>query len=335
LCPIRILLIFKRTMPPSTSNASRVAVIDIGSNTIKSMVLEGPSPGTVIHTETLEVRMETDGGTDSPKLKTAALERGAQAVAHLCHHLRPFEVAALRVVATSAVREASNQADFSRRVEAVAGVAMDILSGEDEARGIAAAIAAEPWLRKGSFITGSDLGGGSLEMIAFQNDRLTFVKSFRVGAVRFLERWVPDPAEPISRDLLDRISDETVRQLRDPIAQAGLRNAEIHIATGGAFTIARALLAAQAKVPIEAYGPAITAAELDDLAVATGALSPEERTEHWNIPPGRADVFPVALAILKGLADALETPALTHSFANLRKGLALELLQNLSPLSHE
>lgn len=326
---------FRRDMVHSSKDPFRVAVIDIGSNTIKSLVLEGPAPGKVVHTETIEARLETEIVEALPRLTKTAIKRGTAAVGKLWTNLLPFKVNARRMVATSAVRDAVNGRDFVQRVESITGMAPDVLSGDDEARGVAFAVAADPLFQHEPFLTTSDLGGGSLEMVALRNQTPVLIRSFQIGAVRFLKQFFPGPAGPMNPQHLDRVSRETTAILRPAVETGKLREASVHIATGGAFTITRGLLAERAGLPIEAYGPAIDTGELIEVARETGALTPAERTRQWNIPPGRADVFPIALAILKGLADALESSTLCHSFANLRKGLAIQLLNQLNPACHE
>ena len=129
----------------------RVGVIDVGSNSIKALVAESIGAAFEIKTvyeHSLGVRISHGIGGNPPMLQPARIQAGIQAVAQLwqnCHAHGPL--ADFRIVATSAVRSAANGKDLLDAVQAATGCRPDILTGEEEADGIACGVRTDPSTR--------------------------------------------------------------------------------------------------------------------------------------------------------------------------------------------
>ena len=304
----------------------RVATIDIGSNTIKSLVLQGPLPGTVVHQETREVRISEGISGNPPRLAEASMVHGAETVAELVETMRTFAPEAIQIAATSAVRDATNQADFSRLIRERTGIELRILSGAEEAAAIGTGILHEPLLEGCAGATVSDLGGGSLEVVGLRARSPFFADSFQVGSVRFLERFVENPKAPLSKTVMAQVMQSTLDTLSSPLREAGLHRIVTHVGTGGSFTIARNILAHRAGLSLEDFDPKLPLDTLVALRDELADLSLAERLEIPGLPSGRADVLPIALTIVEGLGEVLETDRFLHSLCNLRRGLASAML---------
>jgi exopolyphosphatase/guanosine-5'-triphosphate,3'-diphosphate pyrophosphatase len=146
-----------------------LAVIDIGSNSIKLLVATpGPNVGLelrVLFQKTLETRISGGLGNDKSKLSESGIAAGVGAIKQLLDLAQPFAPTIYRIVATSAVRDAQNCADFAARVQTVTSTPIEILSGEDEALLIARGIQTDSALKGVKEFCIADLGGGSLECI--------------------------------------------------------------------------------------------------------------------------------------------------------------------------
>jgi exopolyphosphatase/guanosine-5'-triphosphate,3'-diphosphate pyrophosphatase len=182
----------------------RVAVIDVGSNSIKALVAEtdgqpfGLKP---VYEECLEVRISHGISGDPPLLRPDRIEAGVEAVEKLwrdCQANGPLQD--ILVVATSAVRTAANGHLFMEAVAAVTGTDPITLTGPEEADGIACGVRTDHLIEERlDDFTVFDLGGGSLELIRFEHHGVTDRTSLPLGSVRLTEAFFSDPSQPIPK----------------------------------------------------------------------------------------------------------------------------------------
>ncbi|MGI0129179.1 MAG: Ppx/GppA phosphatase family protein, partial [Thermoplasmata archaeon] len=112
-----------------------IGVIDVGSNTARCVAFEASASGSVrAFFETKESPRLGLGTTADDRLSPAAMERGVAAIDRFALTVRSLGLSRTVAVATSAVRDAPNGAEFVRQVERSTGVALRIISGAEEAR---------------------------------------------------------------------------------------------------------------------------------------------------------------------------------------------------------
>jgi exopolyphosphatase/guanosine-5'-triphosphate,3'-diphosphate pyrophosphatase len=308
-----------------------VAVIDIGSNSLKALVARRGAGGAVeaLKTGTLDVRISAGIGRARPQLSEDGMQRGLAAVRELLEEIAPFAPERLLLAATSAVRDAVNGTEFRARLRAATGLDLRILTGDEEAALIGRGLVEDAALRDLPDYYVFDLGGGSLECLAFRARRAEQAVSLPLGCVRLTERCVADPRGPFSESSRLRVAEIC----RDVLAQSSFRfslaeGAEA-IFAGGSITTVRAILAARLGRSLADTSPIITVEALRALLVDLAPLPLAERRQTPGLPPARADVFPTALATVVAVAEAGRLGAFRHSFYNLRFGLAAELLDGL------
>lgn len=305
-----------------------VAVIDIGSNSIKLLVAIRPPGGrvTALATRTIDARISAGIAQSAPRLTEDGMRRGEAAIQALLADALPFAPARIVLVATSAVRDAHNGPDFIARVHALTGHPIRLLSGDEEANLIGRGLTCDPALATLRDFYVFDLGGGSLECLAFRERRITQAVSLQLGCVRLTEKFVADVAAPFPAPSAAGIA----RHLRAALAASGfsfsLPPAAVAVGTGGTVTTVRAILAARRGAELEAADSLIPLAELRALLAWLGALPLAQRQRIPGLPPPRADVFPAALATVIALAEIGGFAAYRHSLYNLRYGLAAEAL---------
>ena len=224
------------------------------------------------------------------------------------------------------MRDAANGAEFRQRVERATGHAVRLLSGREEADLIGRGLLTDAALAGLRDFYVYDLGGGSLECLAFRDRRAVQVTSLPLGCVRLMEQCVTDPRAPLAAPELARIT----AAVREVLAKSGfilsLPPDAPAVFTGGTVTTVRAIAAAQSGAPIADTRPLISAAALRGLLEEVAALGLAERRAIRGLAPARADVFPTALAIALAVADAGGFTEFRHSFHNLRYGVAAEAL---------
>ncbi len=277
---------------------SRVAAIDCGTNSIRLLVadvttaVDGALSLRDVHREQRVVRLGK--GVDATGvLDPEALERTRVALADYTAVLRRAGTERVRMVATSATRDARNRDDFFGMVRATLGVDAEIISGDEEAHLSFVGAVGELNPDDGPFVV-VDAGGGSTELVIGDLDKdgatVRAARSVDIGSVRITERCLhgdPPTAEEIEkgRELARTVLDEA-------FAAVPVEGARTWVGVAGTITT----LSAYAQ-RLRAYDRAavhLSRLSVDDLhrvADELLAMSRAERGEHPAIDPGRIDVI--------------------------------------------
>jgi exopolyphosphatase/guanosine-5'-triphosphate,3'-diphosphate pyrophosphatase len=306
-----------------------VAIIDIGSNSIKILVAtRAPSGGLrVLKSHTIDARISAGISREHPRLTAAAIETGLDAIQALLAEAAPFAPDRIVLVATSAVRDAENGADFRARVRTATGHDIRILAGEEEADLIGRGLTTDPALAGLRDFYVFDLGGGSLECLAFRARRIERAASLPLGCVRLTEKFVADPTGPFPVAARAAVAAHTRATLATVGFNFPLPSAAAAVGTGGTVTVARAILAHRLGRTLDASEPEVTVGQLHELLDWLGDLPLAKRKLVSGLPPTRADVMPTAIATLIAVAEAGGIDRYRHSFYNLRYGLAAAALE--------
>jgi exopolyphosphatase/guanosine-5'-triphosphate,3'-diphosphate pyrophosphatase len=305
-----------------------VAVIDIGSNSIKILVAARADTGllTSLHYRTIDARISAGISRAEPRLSEEGMTRGLEAIASLLADAAAHTPARTILVATSAVRDALNGADFIARVHAATGHTIRLLSGDEEANLIGRGLTCDPALTGLRDFYVFDLGGGSLECLAFRDRKIQQAVSLQLGCVRLTEKFIPDPTGPLTTNQAIAVATYT----RDVIGRAGfawsLPKTAVAVGTGGTLSSVRTIIGARTGQTLHETPATVALAELCTLLDQVGALPLAERKKVPGLPPARADVFPAALATVITLAELGGFTAFENSLYNLRWGLVAEAL---------
>ncbi|HTL69198.1 MAG TPA: phosphatase [Lacunisphaera sp.] len=314
-------------MSPVAAQSRSVAVVDIGSNSIKVLVAARDASGAIreLKSRTLEARISAGIGAEKPKLTEEGIRRGLGAIRELLMEAEPYRPARTVLVATSAVRDAVNGAEFCARVKAAVKLDIRILSGTEEANAIGRGLTCDRALADLHDFYLFDLGGGSLECLSFKNRIVRQALSLQLGCVRLTEKFVTDPGAPFPAAARTAVIGHVKHVLSEAEFKFDLAGAA-GVAMGGTVSTARAIVGAGAGKRAEQVSPVIPVTLVERLLDHVGVLPLVDRQRVPGLPPARADVFPAALATLLALAEASGLREFRHSFHNLRWGLAAELL---------
>lgn len=305
----------------------QAAVIDVGSNSIKLLVADRGEDGRLVEvvSRTLEARISKGIGGEHPGLSPDGMQRGIAAISIFAAEAKRAGADRVCAVATSAVRDASNGDSFQESLKAKTGIDLRILTGLEEANLIARGLATDPTLVSLRNFYAYDLGGGSLECLAFKGRKIECAVSLPLGCVRLTEMFVGSPAEPMS----DAVAHEIGMHVKQKLLESGfplpITPGHDVVGTGGTLTTVRSIVAANRDVPIAATNPIIGVTLLHELLAKVAPLDLSARKKIPGLSPERADVFPTALVTLIALADLGGIQAFHHSFRNLRWGVAAEL----------
>lgn len=305
----------------------RYAAVDIGSNSIRLLVAETQvRDGRVTIERLAEDREVTRLGAcvfDGGSVDAVTMQHVEQVLARMgatCRRLEPF---AVRAVATSATRDASNRDEFLARANAALGVPIETISGVEEARLIHLGVETV-WPHGGDSILIVDVGGGSAELIAAENGRMIAGYSRPLGAVRlaevFLEKDPPTPA------MVKRLREFVDQKLALPHKALGGRPYQRMIATSAS---AAAIVCAVNRITrdnrdaadrLRATRPQVR--QLFDQLVGKDLAG---RRKVPGIGPRRAEIIVPGAAVYLAVLERFGLPAMHYSVAGVRDGLIADL----------
>ncbi len=177
--------------------------MDLGTNTFHLLIVEadGESLSEIVH-EQVPVKLG-EGGINKGFIQPAAFERGIKAMQQFADIIAANDVQQIRAIATSALRNAANGQDFINEVKSQAGITIEIIDGDTEAGFIYKGIKAAGCLSaQNSLIV--DIGGGSVEFIICNADKIFWKQSFEIGAARLMDKFHrTDPIPPESINALN------------------------------------------------------------------------------------------------------------------------------------
>ncbi len=290
-------------------NGEPAAIIDIGSNSVRLVVYAGaermPAP---VFNEKVTAGLGT-GVAETGRLDEKRAGRALQSLARFRLLLDYMEVKTTTVVATAAVRDAGNGADFVHAVDGL-GFKTRILSGAEEARlageGVLSAI-------PGADGMVADLGGGSVELIDVSGDRTRGGVSLRLGVLRM-------NAGSAGQREVRRAIDQA---FEDNPFLARSRGRDFYMVGGSWRSLARIdMLATGYPLPI-IHQYRIAPGRAKQLQKLVAAPKPEWRNE---IAAARLASSPVAAMLLASLAERLEPSSMVVSTSGIREGLLYEAL---------
>jgi exopolyphosphatase/guanosine-5'-triphosphate,3'-diphosphate pyrophosphatase len=300
----------------------RLACVDIGTNSVLLLVAEqGPSgPRALLDLAT--VTRLGQGVDRSGELAPEAVARTLACLAGYAGRVRELGATVLRVVGTSALRDARGAEGFLREASRLLGREPEVISGEEEARLTFRGALSGLDLPPGPVVV-CDVGGGSTEIIvgeAGPEGRIDRAVSLNVGGVRLTERHVTQ--DPPSRDEIEAIRGEIDRALAvfaPPPAGATL----IGVA-GTVTTIAAVARGVEPHEGAKVHGTRLATAEVEAVAARLLGLSLAERREVAGLEATRADVIVGGVLLVERLLHWAGAEATWVSDHGVRWGLVLE-----------
>jgi exopolyphosphatase/guanosine-5'-triphosphate,3'-diphosphate pyrophosphatase len=308
---------------------SRVAVIDLGSNSFRLVVFTWEPGGAWKRTDEIyePVRIG-EGLEESGRLRAKPMGRALETLELFAHFLRHLGVEDIRPVATSAIREASNQATFLDEVRDRSGLEVRVLSREEEARyGYLAAVNTTR-LVDGVAL---DIGGGSMQLVRVKDRRSVDARSWPLGAVRVTERFVPDGKEKPKR--IKALREHVHAELAGApwLADAG-REGRLAGIGGTVRNLAAAAMHRAGLPSPNVQGFELTRGMLSELVEHLAELDPAERGKVPGIKPERGDIILAGALVVEAVLEAGGFESLEVTEAGLREGVFFEsLLEGRDP----
>lgn len=303
-----------------------VAVIDLGTNTFHLMIVT-PTDGTlnVKYREKVPVKLG-EKGINEGVISDAAAERALTTLKHFRTIVDDYGVERIFASATSAFRNASNSEGLIKRIQTETGFEVHIISGEEEAHFIHRGV--KKALRIGnetSLIL--DIGGGSVEFIICNDEKIFWVQSFEIGAQRLLEKFHRhDPILPEEIQDLREYLNEKLAPLAKAISQY---QPEVLIGSSGTFDTLVDIFYAENNKPKQEWSEYRFPIEAFEKIYQE--LLSKDRTARLAIPgmiEMRVDMIVVACILIQHLIEYQVFKKMRVSTYALKEGVLDALLSN-------
>jgi len=292
-----------------------VAIIDLGSNTVKLVIYHRHKDGRFHEAETVKQVLRLSGHLQDGRFDDAGIRKTLACMRQFREILAARQVAKTLGVATAAFRQAENGRELARRIEAETGIHVEILSGEEEARYGFLAVVNSVNVSEGLTV---DIGGGSTEITYFENRRLKFWTSLPIGVVNLTKRFLPgDPPGKEELDQLDRFIREQlskygwIRDRRCPVIAIG----------GTARNLARIHQRQQGYTGENVHHYRMTPEQVTEIFAKMSVLPCHERSRIPGISKDRADVILSGIAVLQNLLEMSGSDCLLFCNKGLRDGV--------------
>ena len=302
----------------------RLGVLDLGSTSFHLLVADVSRAGelTPVDRERAQLRLGAVMNTGN-RIPDEVFDRALRTARGLRAAAVAWGAEELFAVGTSALREASNGKELAKGLSKAIGVPVRILSGHEEGRLIFAALQQRLSLPKGP-ILGTDLGGGSLEIVLGQTRSIELETTLHLGAARLHGEYVH--SDPIKKSQLRQLNDRIDHDLAPVVAELVAFDRPRAIATGGsARALGHLAIGMRGDKPITSVRDVmISLTELRSLSEVLVNTTHEERLALPGIRKRRADLLPTAAITLLALAEAASLDGYTLCDWGLREAVLLE-----------
>ncbi|MGN6609412.1 MAG: Ppx/GppA phosphatase family protein [Jatrophihabitans sp.] len=310
------------------SSPHRAAGIDCGTNSIRLLVADIRDDGALVdvHREMRVVRLG-QGVDRTGRLAPEAIERTRAALVDYAALITELGAPPVRMVATSATRDAANRGAFVAMVRDVLGVDPEVITGTEEAAlSFAGAVAGLPGVRGPLLV--ADIGGGSTELVRGDaaGGAELLAHSMDVGCVRMTERHLHD--DPPTAAQVEAVVEDVRSALAAAAKDVPLQDGAALVGVAGTVTTITALaLDLPAYDPDRIHGSRISAADVDAVTERLLAMTRAERAALPVMHPGRVDVIGGGALVLRTLVRETGAAEVITSEHDILDGIVLSVLR--------
>ena len=303
----------------------RVASIDIGTNTVRLLILEMKPDGSLREVSQARAITRLGKGMDTgKKLLDDRMDETISVLAKFRDECRKFEPLTIRTVATSAVREAGNQKNFVSRIKKEADLEIEIIPWEKEADLMVKGVLWKlPNIQKNVLVF--DIGGGSTEFILTRDRKIVSAVGTQLGTVRLTEKFISrHPTDLNEYKTLEAHLRGELRLVKEKLSGF---SPEVLVGTAGTVTTLAAIDGSVDPYdPEKIHGASLTFKRVEELLEDLKNKSLVERMAMKAMEKGREDLIIVGGALVLETMRIFECNLLMVSEYGLREGIILDAL---------
>ncbi|MDR3669105.1 MAG: hypothetical protein P4L35_19930 [Ignavibacteriaceae bacterium] len=304
-----------------------ISAIDVGSNSFHMIIAEISGKSfSIVRKEREVIRLGTWKEGEEKIISEAELD-------HAASILKRFRVLSdsynskVRAVATSAVRDASNNHEFVDKIYSRTGIMINVISGRKEAELIFAGVKKALLIGKKDTLS-LDIGGGSTEMVYYAGGKIVFAESFKLGAVRLTKKFFPGAV--LNHSSIAHCEEFIEEQFNE---DRNIKfNIPFEIAAGSSGTIQNAAsiihFGNQNKILRKLNRFTFTSNDLNEVIdFVLSCKTTKDRLRIGGIEGKRADILPAGLLILRKVFELFNIRDMVISEYALREGIILDAIK--------
>jgi exopolyphosphatase/guanosine-5'-triphosphate,3'-diphosphate pyrophosphatase len=317
------------TAADQAAAGTRIAAIDVGSNSVRLVVAEVLSSGgyRVLDEERENTRLAA-ALVKTGRLDESAVRATIDALRRFLSITSGYGVGQIRTIGTSAVRDAENGREFCTSIRRELGLKIDVISAAQEAR-LAFLSVARAFDVTGREVAVADIGGGSTEIILASSGLVDQIYNTRLGAVRVTEQC--DTAVRSTEKELVKLRRFVDKALKKQVGKPPFVP-EMLFGTGGTFTaMAAMIMASQGQAGQPMWGFRVSRAQIRHLIADLAQMSLDKRSKVPGLNPNRADIIVAGLAIIERVMRHLHVNVVQVHTRGVRDGMLLTMVQQGPP----
>jgi len=318
-----------KKMAAAEARPLKLAAIDIGTNSIHTIIASVRLDGSfeVIDRFKEMVRLGEEQ-TDTFGITSRAIADGLQALAHTKQLCDSHGVNRICAVATSAVREAPNGAEFLNLVKRQTGIRINAVTAQEEARLVHLAVARSLDLG-GKRTLVVDIGGGSVELIVGSQRECFFADSVKCGVLR-LRNAFPLSDPPLPREL-DKIRAHVSTSMKRMFGQVRDAGFETMVGTSGTILALMQLARVEGKPSPPLHGLTVTRRRISAIVQRLAKMTLKERAALNGLSAKRSDTILPGAILLETIMTELKITKLRGCTWALREGVLIDYLERNQP----
>ncbi len=301
-----------------------IAVVDLGTNTFNCCVV-------ALQNDTFQTLLEFHEypqlgakGVAYGIISEEAMERGIESLRVIKERIEPYNCKEVKLIGTSALRNAKNAADFCERAERLFGFHITIIQGEQEAEYIFLGNnLAFDWGEKTALIL--DIGGGSNECIICKHDKIIWKHSFECGMQRIVSQY--GLSHPLTQERIQNIDNYLSEKFALLEQQIEKQPIDLLIGSAGAFDVFRSIYFAQKGLSNpQTYAEEIPMNDFKEIVdyLSTHNIDEIESMKGMSIP--RAPLLPISARIANFIITKYDIPRIVQSSYSLKEGVIHSLM---------
>ncbi len=311
----------------------RIAAIDVGTNSIRLIVAELDEHGGYrLLDDEKELARLGAGMSRTGRMADDAIARAATAIQRMVGIAEGYNVDRLVVIGTCAVREAENGRAFVDLVREQAGVDLEVISSEQEARYAHRSVVHAFDIRDIRWAV-ADIGGGSTELVTCSGPVIEQIHPTPLGAVRLTEAF---PGDDIAS--FDRLR-EFIRNVLDDLVPKPEGPLQLLIGTGGTFTSMASMMmqrttevgSGEAFADQSVRGYEMHHSDVHHMLLRLRNLTVRERRRLPGLNPDRAEIIVAGVAIVDAIMARLKINTLRVHDRGIRDGVLLSVIDEMRP----
>ena len=311
-------------------NKPRLAAIDIGTNSIRCIVVEVDQQGryTILDDEKATVRLGENLAA-SGTISAAAFARAVDAVSRIRKLIDGLKVTDVEAVATSAMRSAANGEELVAVLTRELGREIKIISGDEEAELVARSVR-HNFDMSGKRYMIIDIGGGSVEIMSAVANHVESSISLELGAVRMTDRFMK--TDPVQSSEIGKLRRFVRSELKSSFPEDRL-TVQTFIGSGGTITtLANMVMSTRKQSFSSSHGFEVLRSEIVHLLAM---LARKDVKSLRNIPglnPDRADIIVAGLVVIDEVMNFFGANMLLVNERGIREGLIINCIKRLKLL---